>query len=289
MLGPVIGSLVGNYLVLLDWRWPFRVMTILIGLNTLAIVLCMEETYSSVLERKFQAELGGASGPSTGYAKEVFVRTFTRPPRMLLNPGIIYVFLVSHPLLFGRHDPPTGIYSYNWPAETVGLCYLGLGIGFLASALTAAIYQDRIYRYMSTRHRNEGQPEYRLIVTQLGMVIFPAGLLLWGWTAEAQVHWIVPLIGTAIFGYGLMAAFNSIQAFIVDAYAPYSAAAMAAATFMRSITGAVLPIFAPNLFLNLSYGKGATLLACVSLPAVPVPVLLLVSGGRLREKWKFKA
>lgn len=77
MLGPVIGSLVGNYLVLLDWRWPFRVMTILIGLNTLAVVLCMEETYSSVLERNFQTELGGASGPSTGYAKEVFVRTFT--------------------------------------------------------------------------------------------------------------------------------------------------------------------------------------------------------------------
>jgi hypothetical protein len=58
---------------------------------------------------------------------------------------------------------------------------------------------------------------------------------------------------------------NSIQNWIVDAFFPYSAAAMAAATLLRSITGCILPIFSQALFINLDYGWGGTLLALVSL------------------------
>ncbi|GAA5909400.1 hypothetical protein JCM6882_000972 [Rhodosporidiobolus microsporus] len=321
MLGPVLGSIIGHYLVLPElhtWRWPFRLLTILTGLNTLAIVFLMRETYGPVCERawraKREAEREGKGGvekegrkelakakPSKGQAREVIKRTFTRPPRMLMNPvctlfstyyayvySIIYVFLVSLPLLFDIHNPPTGIFSYNWPAGTAGLPYIGLGIGFLSAAFTAATFQDRIYKALSRRYGNNGEPEYRLVITQLGMLIFPAGLFIWGWTAQSQTHWIGPVIGSCIFAYGLMLAFNSIQNFIVDAFFPYSAAAMSVATLLRSITGTVLPIFAPRMFINLGYGWGGTLLALVTLPAVPAPVILFLMGGRLRERWKFK-
>lgn len=97
------------------------------------------------------------------------------------------------------------------------------------------------------------------------MLIFPLGVLMWGWTAQAQAHWIAPLIGSAILGFALMSAFNSLQNFIVDQFAPYSAAAMAAASLMRSVTGCVLPVFSDAMFLQLGYGWGGTLLACVSI------------------------
>ncbi|BGP21196.1 MFS polyamine transporter [Rhodotorula toruloides] len=305
MLGPVLGSILGNWLVLLDFRWPFRLMTILIGLNTLAVLFLMRETYAPVLERAFLARRSGrekADAPSRSLAKAVVIRTFSRPPRMLFNPvcalfatyyaytyGIIYVFIVSLPLLFAKHDPPTGIFTYGWPAGTAGLCYIGLGIGFLSSAATAALFQDRIYQYLSRKYKNQGVPEYRLVVTQIGMIFFPIGLLIFGWTAQAQTHWIGPMIGSVVFSYGLMMTFNSIQNFIVDAFVPYSAAAMAAATLLRSSTGAILPIFSPQLFINLNYGLGATLLACVSLPAVPAPLILFMMGEKLRDRWRFKA
>ncbi|KAI5479749.1 MFS polyamine transporter [Pseudohyphozyma bogoriensis] len=202
--------------------------------------------------------------------------------------AIIYVYLVSLPLLFSKHDPPTGLFSYNWPAGTAGLCYIGLGIGFLSSAATAATMQDRIYRYCSKKYNDDGRPEYRLILTQIGMFIFPLGLLIWGWTANARTHWIAPIIGSAVFSYGLMMTFNSIQNWIVDAFFPYSAAAMAAASFLRSLTGCVLPIFSDNLFINLGYGWGGTLLALVSLPAVPAPLILFLYGKQLRERFKFE-
>lgn len=136
---------------------------------------------------------------------------------------------------------------------------------------------------------------------QVGMCIFPVGVLVWAWTAEAQTHWIAPLIGSAILGFALMASFNSVrlppndrsrylltrvpqlQNFIVDQFAPYSAAAMAAASLMRSITGCILPIFSESLFLNLGYGWGGTVLACVSTVSALLKVLALVDGLR-RER-----
>ena len=59
------------------------------------------------------------------------------------------------------------------------------------------------------------------------MIIFPTGLLMYGWTAQAQTHWILPMIGSVVFSYGLMLCFNSLQNYLVDAFYPYGAAAMA--------------------------------------------------------------
>lgn len=107
------------------------------------------------------------------------------------------------------------------------------GFGFLSAAAFAATMQDKIYKYLSLRYNDSGRPEYRLVVTQVcffsfplhqsllnnmfvrtvqcGMIIFPIGLLIWSWTAERQTIWIGPIIGSAIFAFGLMLAFNSIQ------------------------------------------------------------------------------
>lgn len=80
LAGPVLGSILGNWLVLLDFRWPFRLMTILIGLNTLAVLFLMRETYAPVLERAFLARRSGrgkADKPSRSLAKAVIIRTFS--------------------------------------------------------------------------------------------------------------------------------------------------------------------------------------------------------------------
>jgi drug/metabolite transporter (DMT)-like permease len=89
-----------------------------------------------------------------------------------------------------------------------------MGVGFLLAAATAATAQDRIYRHLSKRNNDAGEPEYRLVLTQIGMLIMPLGLLIFGWTAHAQTHWIGPLVAQAVIAYGLMVAFNSIQNYL---------------------------------------------------------------------------
>lgn len=233
--------------------------------------------------------------------KTVFTRTFSRPPRMMLNPvcmvlvvyysylySIIFIFLVSIPLLFGRPEPPTNLFSYKWKETTEGLAYLGLLLGFLLAALSAALAQDRIYAFLSKRDGDGGRPEYRLILTQIGMVFLPVGLLIWAWTAQTHAFFFFPLMGTFILGFGLMLGFNSVQNFLVDNFAPYSAAAMAVATLFRSIVGSILPIFAPVLFENLGWGVGGTALAAIASLVIPAPMVIYRWGPGWREKWKFE-
>lgn len=251
------------------FRWLYGAITIMAAVNYVLLLLFTQETYAPVIQKKLRYQIQHPLADATSWrdrfspkriihnlgwmkamvskdqARTVFGRAFSRPPRLLFgNPvcllfslyyayiyGIIYVFLVSVPLLFGA--PPfnhPGLFSYQWPQSTVSLSYLGLAFGFMCSVTVAATQQDRIYKYLSRKNGDNGQPEYRLVLTQIGMVVMPCGLLLFAWTAHAQTHWMGPLVGQALIGFGLMLAFNTIQNFLVDAFFPYSAAAVAAAT-----------------------------------------------------------
>ncbi|WOO79547.1 MFS transporter prlG [Vanrija pseudolonga] len=327
MSGPVLGSMLGYWILFGGWRWLFWSMTFMALANWALLISLTDETFAPVIHKKLQYRIKHPQADATGFldrlnprrilhnlgwmtamvsseqARAVFGRAFSRPPRLLFtNPvafifsayyayiyGIIYLFLVTVPLLFGSAPfKYPGLFSYEWPQSTLSLSYLGLAVGFLTSATLAATTQDRIYRYLSAKYKDDGQPEYRLVLTQIGMIIMPIGLLVFGWTAHAHTHWIGPLAGQALIALGLMLAFNSIQTYLVDAFFPYSAAATAGATALRSVIACVLPIFCPQMFGTLDWGWGGTLLALVAVIAVPAPLVMFKYGRRLRERFLFE-
>lgn len=91
-----------------------------------------------------------------------------------------------------------------------------LAFGLCSGTLIAGAAQDKIYAKLSVRNGGKGQPEFRLLLVQLGMCVFPLGQILFGWPAQAHAHWIIPQFGSAIFCLGLMLAFTAIQNFLVD-------------------------------------------------------------------------
>ncbi|KAK8861475.1 hypothetical protein IAR55_002296 [Kwoniella newhampshirensis] len=325
MAGPVLGNMIGTWFLFFGWRWPYYVMTIASAINTVIMFLIMRETYAPAIQkiltfhathptststanqsifRRFLPDLTWmAHMVSRDEMKTVYGRAFSRPPRLLFtNPiafgfsvyyaytyAMIYIFLVALPLLYGR--PPWSqpdLFSYHWPQATMPLSYIPLGVGFVTAATIAANSQDRIYKYLSARSGDKGQPEYRLVLTQIGMCTMPIGLLIFGWTANAHTHWIVPFIGEVIVALGLMLAFNTLQNFFVDAFSPYSAAAVAGATACRSIIACILPLFATDMFVRLGWGWGGTLLALVGVVGIPGPLIMFACGKRLRERFAFE-
>ncbi|WWC87768.1 uncharacterized protein L201_002660 [Kwoniella dendrophila CBS 6074] len=333
LAGPILGNMIGIWLLGLGWRWAYYFMTILCTLNTVLLFAVMKETYAPVIKKILVYQSIHNSPESTiGTISEskpsllnprrwipdlswmpamvtrsemlaVYGRAFSRPPRLLFtNPvafafsmyyaylyGLIYLFLTTIPLLFGK--PPfsqSDLFSYEWPRGTLPLSYLGLGLGFCSAAVVAANCQDRIYKYLSKRNGDKGQPEYRLVLTARGMILMPIGLFIYGWTANSQTHWIAPIIGQWIIGIGLVLPFNTIQNFLVDAFHPYSAAAIAGATAARSIVACILPLFATEMFVKLDWGWGNTLLACVAILGIPCPFIMFAFGKQLREKYAFQ-
>lgn len=118
----------------------------------------------------------------------------------------------------------------------------------------------------------------------IGGILCPAGLLLYGWTARQSIHWVVPNIGCVFLAMGLIIAFQSAQAYVVDAYSSnYAASAAAVGAFMRTMCGFSFPLFAPKMYDSLGIGFGNTLLAGITVVlALLSPVLLWCWGHKLR-------
>ena len=187
---------------------------------------------------------------------------------------------------------------YGFSTSNVGLCFLGLGVGsFLGVAIFSAV-SDKIIKAKAAKADAEAgstgtekksmKPEYRLPPLPFAVLCLPLGLLLYGWTAEFRIHWIVPIIGTVFIGVGQLLLFMVLQMYLIDAFTVYAASAIAAITAVRSIAGALLPLFGLTMYDRLGIGWGNSLLALVCLPLLLVSILLIRYGEALRGRFQIK-
>ena len=84
--------------------------------------------------------------------------------------------------------------------------------------------------------------------------MLPAGLLVFAWTVQYKVHWIVPLLGAVVFSTGTIMGFVCIQVYLVDTFGKYAASALATTILLRSIVGCVFSIIGFKLYIALGYG-----------------------------------
>ena len=67
-------------------------------------------------------------------------------------------------------------------------------------------------------------------------------------TTYKHVHWIAPIIASVPFGSGVYYIFTSTFTYLVVAYRPNAASAMAANSALRSSFAAVFPLFASAMY-----------------------------------------
>lgn len=67
----------------------------------------------------------------------------------------------------------------------------------------------------------------------------------------------------------------------------FAASAIAANTFLRSIFGAVFPLFATYMYDGIGINWGMTFLGCLSALLVPMPFIFYFYGKKIRAKSKF--
>jgi hypothetical protein len=77
--------------------------------------------------------------------------------------------------------------------------------------------------------------------------------------------------------------------YLVDAYDVYAASAVAASIFLRSLGGALLPLAGGPMFSALGIGWESSLLAFIAVAMIPVPLIFLKYGERIRQKNLFNA
>ena len=222
-----------------------------------------------------------------------FLAAIIRPSKMLIRSPIVLILSLYmstvYSYLYLMLTIFTGFFEtvYGFNTAQARLAYLGLGIGFVIGQATLSWYLDW---HLQNRQRNQGHatPEDRLPPLAVGALLIPVGLLWYGWTAQAHLHWIMPIFGTGLIGIGVLYAFLPIQLYLVDSFGIYAVSALAAKAVVRSLFGALVPLSGKRLYTSLGYGWGNSILAFIALAFVPAPFLLIRFGGWLRTHPRFQ-
>ncbi|GAP92182.2 putative drug proton antiporter yhk8 [Rosellinia necatrix] len=299
-LGPLLGGFINYYT---NWRWTYYVLIIWAFALLVTMILFAPETYHPIILREKARRLRKETGDerwkapmekSTKSIPRTVALSLMRPFQLLtLEPmclllsllsavllGVIYLFFGAFPLVFG------GNYGFNLWQD--GLSFLGIFVGMAAGAATNPVWH-RVHRALVRRNRGGPEPEFRLAPSILGAVLVPVGLFWFAWTSFPRVHWILPIIGSGIFGCGTLLVFNGIFTFLVDTYPLYAASALAANSFLRCTFAASFPLFGKQLYQGIGYQWASSLLAFITLGLMPLPYVFFHYGKRLRQRSRFTA
>jgi len=121
----------------------------------------------------------------------------------------------------------------------------------------------------------------------IGSIFFAAGLFIFGWTSPSHIFWLAPCLGLVFMGFGFFTIFQAALNYLIDTFQKYSASAVAANTFLRSIFAAVFPLFVNPMFHHLGIDWASSLLGFVACGMVPIPFLFYVFGPRIRRRGRF--
>lgn len=225
LIGPVVGPVCGGYLSQAKgWRWIYWVLAIVSGTASTIALILLRETYPPVILARKAARLRKETGNEalrskleSGIShKERFRLAIFRPMKMLVLSPIVaslcWYTAVAYGLLYLLFTTYTFVFEdvYHFSTGTVGLTYIGTGVGMLLGLAILGTATDRVLKKRKEAGE-EMKPEHRmpLYLTVPAGICLPAGLFLYGWTTDKHVHWIVPLIGTAMIGFAMLSVFVS--------------------------------------------------------------------------------
>ncbi|KAF1940092.1 multidrug transporter [Clathrospora elynae] len=311
VLGPIVGGFVEQFLA---WRWNIWIQLIFGVAVQIAHACFVPETRTTILldrianKRRTQGDKEGRPNNIWGpnelktfkerFSVHEILVTWVRPFRMFLtepivlvlsllsgfSDAIIFMFLQSYALVFKQWD---------FAVFAIGLSFVAIGIGYFIawfSFFPAIKRNERLRRDKPNDERS--QYEARLWWLLYTAPCLPIGLIIFAWTSTGPpIHWIGPLIGSAIIGIANYAIYMATIDYMICAYGPYSASATGGNGWARDFLAGVLTLPATPFFTNIG-GKNhlayaSTILFCISLLLVISVYVIYWKGPELRKRSPF--
>ncbi|KAI5481913.1 MFS transporter, DHA1 family, multidrug resistance protein [Pseudohyphozyma bogoriensis] len=302
--GPVLGPAIGGFAAQANgWRWPFYILLWISGFALILLSLFLPETLDATIllrraqrlrkltgnpHLRSQSEIDAAEGQTL---LQVAMHNFVMAFRLSVEPAIgfanvyigliyaiFYLWFEAFPLVF------TDVYHFNLGLS--GLPFLGFVV---SGAITFFFYVIYNKVHMEPRYMKNAdiQPEVRLELAIVASIFIPISLFLFGWSSKASVHWIVPIIGAALYLPGIYLNFQSILMYLAMGYPTQAVPIFAGNDLFRSTIASFFPLFGRAFFDHLGLGGGSSLLAGLSILMIPVLYALMKFGARLRARSKW--
>lgn len=194
--------------------------------------------------------------------------------------SILFLFFQAYVFIFRDH--------YQMSTSNATLAFIPMGLGTLFSMVMFLLYDNYIAKAERRGAAWTKIEEYRrLPLACAGGPLLVVSLFLLAWTGNRDIHWIVPMIAGFPFALAFMLILVAFFNYLTDSYVMFSASALAAASCIRSIWGALLPMAASPLYNTLGIGWATSLLGFASIAMLPIPFVFVMYGDKIRGRSKF--
>ena len=300
--GPALGPLFASHAVDINWRWPWWQIVCMSAPSLIVLICLLPETLPDTIlihqAQRLRRENKGlnivtATEIGGGYSWNVIWDSLIKPVEISLKDpaiaftsiytsfiyGIYYSFFEAFPIVYQG--------KYQMSPTSFGLIFLSIVAGSIIGAILYVVYIYWHGKRRSSAGLSPSGQENDLLPSLPGAILTPAGLFLFGWTARASIHWIVPTIGIAIYSGATFVIYQGLLTYVPQSYPLYAASLFAANDFMRSCTAAVFVMVVPYMYNNLGVPKGVSILGSVSVLGVVGIVILCKYGAKMRARSRF--
>lgn len=299
--GPCLGPIIGGFIEEsgANWRWIFRVTSIVSGFFIFAAAFTMVETLDAI-RLKYKAERLRRETGDDRYVAPIEVREKQGPLELVMQIvgkpvrlffaepmliavtlyisfvyGTLYLLFVAYPIVFGE--------LHGMRPGSIGLTFLGYFCGTVLSALWVIFYDNKRYiRKIAANGGKPPSPEARLHMVTIGAPLLVISLFWFAWTSWPSVSYWSPLVAGGVYGMAQYLIFLGLMVYITEVYMFSAASAIAANTVVRSAFGVGFPMFGEQMYHKLDPRWASSLLGFIALLMFPIPFVLTRFGKKLR-------
>lgn len=308
MLAPLIGGAVGPAIAgaiaqSSGWR---QIMCMSLALAIFCEILFLtlfRETYKPVILRRrrnmrrhHSSDAGLETTPLSESEKETethALRTaIVRPIKVFTSSFVLQILSLYGAVVFSLFYimsttlPEILREHYHLSPTLVGSSLISFSIGSLLGVIACDVLIDRIYRRLQA-DRPIPKPENKLPLVLASVPLLPLSILLYGYTTQAHLPSPILLSAVILMGFSLLTTVVPLMAYVVDAFATYSASATTSVLILRCLMGTFLPLATGPLTDSLGYLGGFGVIAAVCVVLAPVPALVFWFGEGWRRGCEF--
>lgn len=177
---------------------------------------------------------------------------------------------------------------YNFSPILVGLTYIPNSVGYVISSIAAGKYSDHVVRKVKAKHGSFPAESRFAIHVYIAMVGYTISIFFFGWTAYYQLHWVIPLIGSFLFGLTSMVLLASTATYLVDALPGKGSSGIALNNFIRFLLAAVSTFVAEPWKEGMGFGWMYTILGFIAALSSITIIMIRKWGNKWRSQADFE-
>ncbi|CAO1636490.1 unnamed protein product [Jaminaea pallidilutea] len=188
--------------------------------------------------------------------------------------GVVFLSLRSVKYTFEVYN-----LAPHWKSTILLTYAAGALLGFISN-----FHQSWLYNRSAAKNGGRGRPEVRLIWTMPAAFLTSGGLFWYGWTAQANIPLVVPILGLLSFAWGTYLVYLGALVYLADAYETFSSSAIACQALVRNLTAGILAVVSEPLYTRMEPPVASSVLGAVAAVLGLAPFAIYFYGARLRAR-----